>query len=611
MNKIKKIGFCLAFIILVWFVADIYPDEGMWLLNNVPKKYLQEKYGFTVTNEWLEHLQKSVVRFPNGTGSFISSDGLVLTNHHIASDWLQKLSTQKNNYYENGFLAATRTQELKCKGLELVVLMGIEDVTDRVNAGESIDAIEKESSLTENMFGRVEVFYNGGQYHLYRYRNYTDVRLVFAPENAAGFFGGDADNFEYPRYNLDCALFRAYENNKPAKIEHFLKWSKAGAIEDELVFVAGNPGSTYRLETVAGLEFMRDVSIPFVLNYLRRSEILCQQFAYEGEEEERIVENELFSIQNSRKAYYGMLKGLQDPKLMAEKEKAERDLKDKVFQNPGLNQEYGEAWNDITKAQILKAEIYNKIFIARQLLNASNFASGTPAEKEFKKFKLADLLSFLAETLGYNDAFVKNILAGRSPQERTEEFMSDTNLSMLVRSNISQFAAIYNKILQIEQEAYIKIARAMFTLKGTDIYPDATFTLRLTFGIVKGYKENGTDISYQTTFGGAFGHAAKHGNKKPWELPRSWLKKVTKINLNAPLNFVSTVDITGGNSGSPVVNRNNEIVGLIFDSNIHGLANDLLYTEEQARAVSVSSQAIIEVLRKIYNAKFLAEEIGR
>ncbi len=611
MNKIKKIGFCLAFIILVWFVADIYPDEGMWLLNNVPKKYLQEKYGFTVTNEWLEHLQKSVVRFPNGTGSFISSDGLVLTNHHIASDWLQKLSTQKNNYYENGFLAATRTQELKCKGLELVVLMGIEDVTDRVNAGESIDAIEKESSLTENMFGRVEVFYNGGQYHLYRYRNYTDVRLVFAPENAAGFFGGDADNFEYPRYNLDCALFRAYENNKPAKIEHFLKWSKAGAIEDELVFVAGNPGSTYRLETVAGLEFMRDVSIPFVLNYLRRSEILCQQFAYEGEEEERIVENELFSIQNSRKAYYGMLKGLQDPKLMAEKEKAERDLKDKVFQNPGLNQEYGEAWNDITKAQILKAEIYNKIFIARQLLNASNFASGTPAEKEFKKFKLADLLSFLAETLGYNDAFVKNILAGRSPQERTEEFMSDTNLSMLVRSNISQFAAIYNKILQIEQEAYIKIARAMFTLKGTDIYPDATFTLRLTFGIVKGYKENGTDISYQTTFGGAFGHAAKHGNKKPWELPRSWFKKVTKINLNTPLNFVSTVDITGGNSGSPVVNRNNEIVGLIFDSNIHGLANDLLYTEEQARAVSVSSQAIIEVLRKIYNAKFLAEEIGR
>ena len=611
MNKIKKIGFCLVFVILAWFIADSYTDEGMWLLNNVPKKYLQEKYGFTITDEWLEHLQKAVVRFPNGTGSFISSDGLVLTNHHIASDWLQKLSTQKNNYYENGFLAATQNQELKCLGLELIVLTGIEDVTNRVNAGESIDAIEKESSSTENIFGRVEVFYNGGQYHLYRYKRYADVRLVFAPENAAGFFGGDADNFEYPRYDLDCALFRAYENNKPAKIEHFLKWSKAGAIEDELVFVAGNPGSTYRLETVAGLEFLRDKVIPFILNYLRRSEILCQQFAYEGEEEERIVENELFSIQNSRKAYYGMLKGLQDPKLMAEKEKAERDLKDKVFQNPGLNQEYGEAWNDIAKAQILKAEIYNKIFIARQLINASNLVSDTPAEKEFKKTKLADLLSFLAETLGHDDAFVKNILAGRSPQERTDEFMSDTDLSMLVRLSISPFATFYNKILQVEQKAYIKIARAMFALKGTDIYPDATFTLRLSFGIVKGYKENGADISYQTTFGGAFGHAAKHGNKKPWELPRSWFKKVTKINLNTPLNFVSTVDITGGNSGSPVVNRNGEIVGLIFDSNIHGLANDLLYTEEQARAVSVSSQAIIEALRKIYNAKFLAEEIGR
>jgi len=611
MNKIKKIGFCLAFIILAWFVADIYPDEGMWLLNNVPKKYLQEKYGFTVTDEWLEHIQKAVVRFPNGTGSFVSSDGLVLTNHHIASEWLQKLSTQQHNYYEDGFLAKTRNQELKCPKLELVVLMGIEDVTDRVNAGESIETIKKESNEKTSLLSRVEVFYNGGQYHLYQYKKYADIRLVFAPENAAGFFGGDADNFEYPRYNLDCALFRAYENDKPAKIEHFLKWSKAGAVENDLVFVVGNPGSTYRFETVAWLEFLRDKSIPLILNYLRRSEILCQQFAYEGKEEERIVENELFSIQNSRKAYYGMLKGLQDPKLMAEKKQAECDLKDKVFQNPGLNQECGEAWNDIIKVQILKAEIYNKIFIARQLINASNLASDTPAEKKFKRVKLADLLSFLAETLGYDDAFVKNILAGRSPQERTNEFMSGTDCSDLVRSNISQFAAIYNKLLQVEQEAYIKIARAMFTLKGTNIYPDATFTLRLTFGIVKGYKENGTDISYQTTFGGAFGHAAKHGNKKPWELPRSWFKKVTKINLNTPLNFVSTVDITGGNSGSPVINRDSEVVGLIFDSNIHGLANNLLYTEEQSRAVSVSSQAIIEAMRKIYNAKFLAEEIGR
>jgi hypothetical protein len=611
MNKIKKIGFGLAFILLAWFVAGSYTDEGMWLLNNVPKKYLQEKYGFTVTDAWLEHLQKSVVRFPNGTGSFISSEGLVLTNHHIASEWLQKLSTQKNNYYENGFLAATRAQELKCPGLELVVLMSIEDVTERIYAGESIASIGKESTTTMKFFGKVEVFYNGGQYHLYRYRRYNDVRLVFAPENAVGFFGGDADNFEYPRYNLDCALFRAYENDKPAKIEHFLKWNKAGTTEDELIFVVGNPGSTYRLQTVAGLEFMRDVSLPLILNYLRRSEILCQQFAYEGSEEERIVADELFSIQNSRKAYYGMLKGLQDPKLMAEKEKAEYDLKNTVAKDSDLNKEYGSAWDDIVQAQKLKAEVYSKIFIARQLINTSNLASDTPAEKEFKKAKLADLLSFAAETFGYNDTFVKNILANRSPQERTNELLSDPAFSGLIRTSIRQDAIAYNQILQIEQESYTKIAQAMFELKGADIYPDATFTLRLTFGIVKGYKENGADVSYCTTFGGAFGHAAKHGNKKPWQLPDSWFKKATKINLNTPLNFVSTVDITGGNSGSPVINRNGEVVGLIFDSNIHGLANDLLYTEEQARAVSVSSQAIIEALRKIYNAKFLAEEVGR
>lgn len=560
MKRIGRVGFCLIIVILGWFIVSTVADEGMWLLNNLPKKYLEENYRFIVTDEWVEHIQKSAVRFPNGTGSFVSSDGLILTNHHIASDWLQRLSTKEHNYYEDGFLAKSRDEELECFGLEVVVLMSIEDVTDQINAGES------------KFSGEVVTLYHGGQYHLYQYKKYTDVRLVFAPENAIGFFGGDADNFEYPRYNLDCALFRAYEDGKPAKIEHFFEFSDTGVTEDELVFAIGNPGSTYRFNTVAAFEFMRDTSIPFYLDYLRRMEILCQQFAYESDEHKRIVENELFIIQNSRKAYTGMLRGLQNPDLMAEKRKAEADLR---------KQKPGNAWDEIAKVQKIKGDIYKKRFLTSLLSSAYNSSSLTPIEEEFEKAKLAEIVSFLVETFGYG-VYVDPV------QVKNE----------------------YNQILKIEQQAYTKIAKAMFELKGTDIYPDATFTLRLTFGVVKGYIEDGKNIPFQTTFGGAFGHAARHGSKDFWKLPKSWLKKVTKIDLDTPLNFVSTLDVTGGNSGSAVINRKGEVVGLVFDSNVQGLANDFVYGEVQARTVSVSSQAILEALRKIYNAKFLADEIG-
>ncbi len=569
MKQIKGIVFSLLLVVLIFSVIRVWPDEGMWLLNNVPKKYLEQKYGFKVTDQWLEHVQKAAVRFPNGTGSFISSEGLILTNHHIASSWLQELSDEKNNYYKNGFLAKARNEELKCSGLTVVALMKIEDITDRINAGDP----------KSNFYpGEVVTLYKGGQYYRYQYKKYTDVRLVFAPENAVGFFGGDADNFEYPRYNLDCALFRAYEKGEPAKIKHFFKFSQQGAIEDELIFVVGNPGSTYRLNTVAALKFMRDESIPFILDYLRRMEILCQQFTYESEEHKRIVQDELFGIQNSRKAYYGMLRGLQDPDVMAAKEKAEADLRNQVSQNPALNQKYGDAWDEIAQVQTRKADIYKKLFIISRMYSGP---TKTSVRAEFEKAKLAELQSFLFETFGYG-----------------------------VDLNPMQIQKEYNQTLKIEQESYTKIANAMFELRGDSIYPDATFTLRLSFGVAKGYMEDGKKISYQTTFGGAFGRAAKYRYKEPWKLPKSWLKRVTKINLDTPLNFVSTLDITGGNSGSPVLNREGEIVGLLFDSNIHGLVNDFLYTEEQARAVSVSSQAIIEALKRIYDAKFLVNEIG-
>lgn len=674
----KKIVLFLVFVVLLFSITGIC-DEGMWLLNNLPEKYLKEKYNFEVTDQWLELVQKAAVRFPHGTGAFCSSEGLVATNYHIASRYLQELSTKEHNYYRDGFLARSRDKELKCPGLKLISLESIKDVTDKVNVAVKPDmnpeeafkarraviaAIEKESQEKTGFLSWVIMFYQGGQYHLYRYREYTDIRLVFAPENAVGLFGGDPDNFEYPRYNLDIALFRAYENEKPAKIKHFFRWSEAGAMEDELVFVVGNPGSTNRLDTVAKLKFWRDQAIPFVLNFLRRLEILYQQFGNKSEEQKRIAKDELFGVQNARKLYYGVIKGLQDPDLMAKKVKAEVDLRSQVANDP---------WDNIEQAQ--NPDIYKRfkliegwipycsdlLTIARGLVRLAEetqkpnedrlpeyretnlkhlrdqLFSPAPISLEFERVRLADWLSVLAEFSGCDDAFVKKILAGKSPSERASELISGTKLANVdVRKEIAdgglkvikestdsliQFALLidpvarwwrkrYDETQEIERQNYAKIAKAIFALKGADVYPDATFTLRLAFGVVKGYIENNKNISYQTTLAGLFEHAANHGNKEPWNLPREWFKKKKKLNPKAQLNFVATLDITGGNSGSSVLNRKGEVVGLAFDSNIHGLANDYVYTEKQARAIMVSSQAILEALRKIYKAGFLADEIG-
>jgi hypothetical protein len=665
-------------------------DEGMWLFNNPPRELLQKKYHFDPTDKWLEHVQKSCVRFNSGgSGSFVSPDGLVMTNHHVGADCLQKLGDEKHNYYRDGFHAKTRAEEKRCHDLELNVLMSIEDVTDQVNAAvepnltpeqafaarrEIMAKIEKESLEKTGLRSDVITLYQGGQYHLYRFKKYTDVRLVFAPEQQIAFYGGDPDNFEYPRYDLDVCLFRVYEDNKPAKIEHYLAWSKNGAAKDELVFVAGHPGRTSRLSTVAELEYLRDTGFPYLLQRLFRWEVLLTSWSAREEENARRAKEFLFSVQNSRKARVGGLAGLMDPNLMKAKNEYEAKLKAFVAKDPKWKDVAG-AWNRVAEAEKTRAANIRRytvleaaagfnsdLFgIARTLLRGAEerakpngerlrefrdsnleslqltLFSDEPLYDDYEIVKLADALTFLAEQLGSNDALVKGVLAGKSPQERAVELVKGTKVKdvkvrkelwqggekavaastdpmIQVAKLVDKEARAVRKVMEtqveeVKRQAYAQIAKAKFAMEGTSTYPDATFTLRLAFGVVKGYEENGKHVPFETTFAGLYERAKQHNNKPPFDLPPRWIEAKDKLNLKTPFNFVCTADIIGGNSGSPVINRNAEVVGLIFDGNIQSLVLDFMYTEEQARAVAVCSQGIVEALRKVYGANELADEL--
>jgi hypothetical protein len=671
-------------------------DEGMWLFNNPPLKLLQEKYHFQPTPAWLEHIQKSSVRFDNGgSGSFISPDGLVMTNHHVGADCLAKISSKEKDYLATGFAANSTADEPKCVDLELNVLMSIEDVTKRAASAvkpgmdsaaaekarrAEINNIEKESRDQTGLRSDVVPLYNGGQYHLYRYKRYTDVRLVFAPQKAIAFFGGDPDNFEYPRYDLDICFFRVYENDKPVHTDNYLKWSEAGAAEGDLVFVSGHPGRTERMDTVAHIEYQRDYSVPGVLNLLRRREILLQGYSERSSENARRAEDDLFSIQNSRKAYLGILAGLQDPAILNKKRDAEMALREAVTKDSKLNQEYGGAWDQVAatlKTLVKIRDEYNLIGIGparrAQAFNSDLFDiaiklvrlaeetakpnperlreyaeasldsfklqlfSEEPIYEELETVTLGDSLGMIVEEMGADNPVVKNVLAGKSPRERAAELVQGTKLKeVAVRKRIAegglkaiqdstdpmiQLARLIDpdsrrirqtfeqQVDEPQRQAYTKIANARFGIYGSNVYPDATFTLRLAFGEAKGYTEAGEKIPWATHLGGTYEHAAAHGNKEPFELPKIWNERKGQLNLSTPFNFVSTADIIGGNSGSPVINRQGELVGIVFDGDIESLILDYIYTDQQARAVAVHSAGILEALRKIYSADRLVAEI--
>ncbi|MCX7388641.1 MAG: S46 family peptidase [Planctomycetales bacterium] len=660
-------------------------DEGMWLFNDLPTKLLKERYGFEPSRAWAEHLMKSCVRFNvGGSASFISSTGLVLTNHHVGSDTLYKLSTPERNIMDVGFLAQSNDQELKAPDLELNQLVDIKDVTaeiqgavtDEMTTEQAVAArraiiakIEKSALDETGLKSTVTTLYGGGRYHLYQYKKYTDVRLVWAPETAIAFFGGDADNFEYPRYCLDACIFRVYEHEKPAKIEHFLQWSETGPKENDVAFVAGNPGRTSRIFTMDAIKFQRDLSLPYVMNSLRRREILLQQYGLRGPEQVRRARDDLFGVQNSRKARLGMLAGLQDPQVLSDKSAAEKDLLAAINADPKLKP-LASAWQTISETTAKRAEqlgkgsaVNSQLFgIALELVQMAEedqkpsgerlpqFAdagresllqqlySEAPIYLDLDQVLLADSIAKTLEQRGFDDSLSQEILAGKGPADRAAELMSGTELlsvenrkkiaaggidaikdskdpliqlAKIVNPEVRRVRTITDQLDEQDKQAYAKIAEARFAVEGTSSYPDATFTLRLAFGPVMGYEQNGQQIPAWTKIGGAFEHEQKHQGQADYVLPASWKKAEASLTKSTPFNFVSTADIIGGNSGSPVVNRAGELVGLIFDGNVQSLSGNYIYTDKQARSVSVHSSAIREALQTVYGADGIVKELGK
>jgi hypothetical protein len=659
----------------------------MWTFDNPPLKLLKAKYGFTPTQAWLDHLRLSSVRLNDGgSGSFVSPNGLLLTNHHVARGQLQKNSSAEHDYVRDGFFAATTDQEMKSPDLEVNVLVGMQDVTARVQGAAKgiadeakalkardaeIAAITKESKDKTGLRSDVVSFYQGGEYWLYQYKAYTDVRLVFAPEEQAAFYGGDPDNFTYPRYDLDMALFRVYDNGKPLHTDNFLKWSVKGAAPGELIFISGHPGTTERDDTVAQLLVQRDVVGPAATEYLQRRISTAQAFAAQGTEQARLVGSLIFGLQNSLKVYLGRKDALADPAIMAKKEAEEADFRQKVAANPEWQKACGDAWDIIARAEEkVRPEIKGQLFrrTDSQLFNLAltivqyvaeikkpdgerlaqfhdaaldglNFRLKSPAKIPVatEKLYMAAALKLGEEKLGKDDAFVQAIVQGGDVDTVVNAMVDGTKLgnpdfrkSLLdggeaaVAASTDPMIVAARRVDPIVREttrrmrdtissvltpAGEKLGKARFLVYGKDAYPDATFTLRLSYGTVDGFPYNGTIAPPFTTFYGLYDRAASFSNKPPFDLTPKEAANRDKLDLSTPLDFVSTGDIIGGNSGSPVVNRDGELVGLIFDGNIESLAGDFVYDGTKNRAVAVHSAGMIEGLRKLYGADALADEL--
>jgi hypothetical protein len=704
MKHVSLRAFANLSLVVAVLVASVgQAEEGFWLFNAPPVKQLQEKYHFTPDAAWLEHIQKSSVRFNGeGSGSFVSANGLVVTNHHVAADSLQKLSDSRHNYLQDGFYAATPSEEKRCYDLDLNILESIEDVTNRVNAAvppgaqpdealaarrQAIAEIERESTKATGLRSDVVTLFEGGSYQLYCYKQYTDVRLVFAPEQGIAFFGGDPDNFEYPRYNLDFCLFRVYENGHPVHPHDFLRFNTEGPAEHDLVFVSGNPGRTNRMRTVAELEEKRDTVVPALLAALYRREVLLTGYSERSIENARRAREDFLYVQNSRKVYDGELAGLLDPQAMQQIASKENSLKSAAAKDPSFSK-LGESYAQIQAAisadpantlkflffedthirslvlegiQTKPLAFNSQLFrLARGFLRAIEERQ-KPNEKRLPEYRdsaraalevglfseapiyddleivtFTDSLTSLVSHYGLIDQIVQNLLNGKSPHERAYELVTGTKLKdvqfrhQLFDRGVAALSAAADPMIEFAQatdetargarqiveeqteitsKAYAQIAKAKFALQGRQLAPDATFTLRLSYGTVEGYEEEGKPIPPFTDFAGLYQRTDQHENRPPFVLPARWMEKRTALDARTPFNFVCTADSIGGNSGSPIINRNGEFVGILFDGNIQSLCWDYLYSDRQARSVAVDSRGILESLQRVYQLPALVSEL--
>lgn len=670
-------------------------DEGMWPLHMVPKKRIRDRHTVDIDDAWIQHVQHASVRMNNGgSASFVSPDGLIATNHHVAADILYNLSTQKKDYLRDGFCAKSKKEELKAPQLEINVLWETEDVTEAVESALKVTKspedrmqkrraviarIEKDSLERTGMRSDVVTLYNGGKYFLYRYRKYTDVRLVFAPESAIASYGGDIDNYEYPRYSLDVTFFRVYESGKPLRSPAHFTWSTSAPTMKQTLFVAGHPGSTDRLTTYDQIVRMRDISMPKVMDYIRRQEILLQQFAGRSPEHARRASDRLTSMQNIRKRYDGQLAAIQSAAFTDQLYSREQAVRMAVAKNPTLAKETGDPWKAIKEAgeffqpyrdeylmfeggrgfrstyfgiarTIVRlvqedakpnAKRLEEFGDARRASLMDELYAPDPIYPDLEQHLFTDALRLLVETMGTADRDVTKILGGKSAEQVAAEYVAKTKLASVKERKklvdggiraitecsdpfirlalaIDARARKVRKIAETQvdtvvEDAYGAIARAQFALYGEAVYPDATFTLRLAHGSLVPYNVHNVPEQSYTTIGGVFAHGALHEYQGAWKLPASWEKnRATLVKDSSAFNFITTHDTHGGNSGSPVFTKDLEIVGLLFDGLVHTQGGDsfMYMAHETNHTVCVHAQGIYSVLRKVYKATALADELS-
>ncbi len=673
---------------LLLFSGAALADEGMWTFDNPPLPALKQKYGFEPGKDWLDHVRLASVRFMDGgSGSFVSPDGLMITNHHVGLGCIQNVSTAEKDYVKTGFYAESREKEVACPGYEVNVLTAMENVTARVQAAvkpEMTDArarevrraaiatIESECSTRTTLRCDVVTLYQGGEYQLYQYRKYTDVRLVFAPEQQIAFYGGDPDNFTFPRHDVDICIMRAYENGQPVRPASFLRWTPKGLAEGDLAFVSGHPGSTSRLETMARLEYLRDKAYPFRLQQLKRRLAALRAYSARGDEQRRRALDLVFGYENSQKAFVGYYAALLDPKGMARRAGEEQQLRAKLSGDAALAQATGDPWATIAgiqqklaprapEARLVGFGGSRLLGIAGQIVqyvvelkkpNEKRYEeyvdanldslrnalfSPAPVYDDLEAATLADQMQLAVDSLGPEHPFVKALLQGQGPEQAAKAAILGTKLKdaavrkALVSGGEAAVAASSDSMIALARRlepmaretrrfledevdapttrAMERIAQARWKVYGKAVPPDATFTLRLSYGTVKPFPDMGTTIAPFTTYYGLLDRTLSHGGQAPWNLPARWEEKKGALDLATPLNFAFTADIIGGNSGSPVVDRAGEFVGIIFDGNIESLAWNYYFDDERGRAVAVDARGIVEALRKIYGADALVREL--